>query len=194
MTARARGLPRSRLKNPRRCGPCAIPPIIWKARGRPNSSRRFALNEGARNAGCASASAAPCAKGKKHTSVVATVTPEASGVPHAMVGTACCVRHPRWPVLSTPPLCGLTDSSIALCTRSDGVVLPLGAKPMRRDDTPWAVRVTAWSSTGRDETARPLARRAPDHPARVRTPHAATASRPAYRDDRETPLMTGRDG
>ena len=25
------------------------------------------------------------------------------------------------------------------------------------------------------------------------TPHAATASRPAYRDDRETPLMTGRD-
>jgi hypothetical protein len=76
----------------------------------------------------------------KHTSVVTTVTPEASGVPHAAVGTACCVRHPRWPMLGTPPLCGLTDSSVALCARRDGVVLPLGAKPMRRDDTPWAVR------------------------------------------------------
>ena len=55
------------------------------ARGRPKLSFVPPSNEGARNAGCASASAAPCAKGKKHTSVVATVAPEASGVPHAVV-------------------------------------------------------------------------------------------------------------
>ena len=63
----------------------AITPVVMTARGRPKLSFVPPSNEGARNAGCASASAAPCAKGKKHTSVVATVAPEASGVPHAVV-------------------------------------------------------------------------------------------------------------
>ena len=61
----ARGACPVRAKyNPRHQRSRAIAPIIWKARGRPNSFHRFALNEGARNAGCASASAAPCAKVK----------------------------------------------------------------------------------------------------------------------------------
>jgi len=36
---------------------------------------------------------APCAS-EKHTSVVATVTPESSDVPRAMVLTACCAKTP----------------------------------------------------------------------------------------------------
>jgi len=32
---------------------------------------------------------------------------------------------------------------------------------------------------------------APVQSARASTPHAATASRPAYRDDRDTPLIDG---
>lgn len=63
----------------------AITPVVMTARGRPKSSFPPPQIEGARNAGCSRASAAPCAKGKKHTSVVATVAPESSGVPHAVV-------------------------------------------------------------------------------------------------------------
>ncbi len=33
-------------------------------------------------------------KSEKHTSVVATVTPFASGVPHAVGGTACFAKTP----------------------------------------------------------------------------------------------------
>jgi hypothetical protein len=36
----------------------------------------------------------PVCKGGKHTSVVTTVAPEASGVPHAMVGTAYSALSP----------------------------------------------------------------------------------------------------
>ncbi len=142
-TARARGACPIRAKD------ALHRPCCYDGAGAPEVLSSLRPDEGARNAGCANASAAPCANDKKHTSIVATVTPFSSGVPHAVGGTACCVRHPRWPVLSTPPLCGLTDSSIALCTRSDGVVLPLGAKPMRRDDTPWAVRERHGRQRGR---------------------------------------------
>jgi len=76
---------RSTFSNSSHLQMCAITPVVMTARGRPKLSFVPPSNEGARNAGCASASAAPCAKGKKHTSVVATVAPEASGVPHAVV-------------------------------------------------------------------------------------------------------------
>ena len=40
----------------------------------------------------------------KHTSVVTTVTPKTSGVPHAVVLTACFAKNPRQASLSNPPL------------------------------------------------------------------------------------------
>jgi len=104
---------------------------------------RLAPNEGVRNAGCQTHPQSRVQWEWKHTRVVTTNTPEPPGVPHAMVLTACCVSHPRWPMLSTPPLCGLTDFATALCTRSSNVILPLGAK----HDAP------GWHALGRPRAA-----------------------------------------
>lgn len=93
------------------------------------------------------ASAASRANGSKHTSVVTTVAPETSGVPHAMVGTACCVSHPRWPVLITPPLRRLTDSSAALVGPRNRPA-SWRTRRVRRDGTPWAVCAGAIRRSG----------------------------------------------
>ncbi len=120
----------------------------------------------------------PVCKSEKHTSVVATVAPEASGVPHAMVGTAC---------FALSPVDGLFRH------RSGNYDLPPSSRTKRRLD----VSVRRQHRGARTTRLQPSASCAvvirrtfhvPDL-----TPHAATASRPAYRDDRETPLMTGRD-
>ena len=110
---------------------CAIAPVVVTARGRPKLLHRFALKEGARNAGCASASAASCAKCRKHTSVVATVTPFASGVPHA-VGLRLASCSPRWTMLRhrVPAEGFRLRSKAALCWTN--------ASFGRQDHTTWA--------------------------------------------------------
>ena len=119
----------------------------------------------------------PVCNSEKHTSGVATVTPEASGVPHAMVGTAC---------FALSPVDGLFRH------RSGNYDLPPSSRTKRRLD----VSVRRQHRGARTTRLQPSASCAvvirrtfhvPDL-----TPHAATASRPAYRDDRETPLITGR--
>ncbi len=169
-------------------------------------------------------------KSEKHTSVVTTVAPKSSGVPHAVVGTACCVIIPG-------VRCWVHHryADLRMSVAAPGEVTLSSSrpwrKPMRRDHTPWAVRAGAfrrsglpvrrknaphlkWSAPalsrrhiadcalgvgrqrGRTKTARPLARRAPDHPAafehRARPPHPAPrivtiASRPSMmrRDKKE---------
>ena len=169
-TARARGACPIRAKD------ALHRPYCYDGAGAPETLMRLAPNEGARNAGCASASAAPCAKVKKHTSVVATVTPFSSGVPHAVGGTAC---------FALSPVDGLFRH------RSGNYDLPPSSRTKRR----LAVSVRRQHRGARTTRLQPSASCAvvirhtfhvPDL-----TPHAATASRPAYRDDRETPLMTG---
>ncbi len=121
----------------------------------------------------------PVCKSEKHTSIVTTNTPFSSGVPHAMVGTAC---------FALSPVDGLFRH------RSGNYDLPPSSRTKRRLD----VSVRRQHRGARTTRLQPSAccavviRRTfhvPDL-----TPRAATASRPAYRDDRETPLMTRRDG
>jgi hypothetical protein len=122
---RARGLPHSRQTN--------VPP----------SSR-----EGARNAGCSCASAAPCAKGKKHTSVVTTNTPETSGVPHAMgYGLLRALPGDRSIVLS--PSLRLRMFPCPVWRGSPGQLLPTYGL---QDHTTWAVRATSSSALHRQVT------------------------------------------
>jgi|AACY02.16.fsa_nt_gi hypothetical protein len=106
-------------------------PCCCDGAGAPEILIASPLNEGARNAGCASASAAPCAKVRKHTSVVATVTPFASGVPHA-VGLRLASCSPRWTMLRHRiPAEGFRLRLEAALCRTD-------ASFGRRDHTTWA--------------------------------------------------------
>ena len=170
--------PDSNFKQPR-----AIAPVVVTARGRPNSSRRFAparlgftpfalAQMRARGTPDAQRIRSPVCKSEKHTSVVTTNTPDTSGVPHAMVGTA-------WSALS--PVDGLFRH------RSGNYDLSPPSRTKRR----LAVSFRRQHRGARTTRLQPSASCAvvirrtfhvPD-----RTPQAATASRPAYRDDRERP-------
>ena len=63
-------------------------PCCCDGAGAPEVLIRLTLEMRARGTPDARAHPQPRVQSKKHTSVVATVAPEASGVPHAMVGTA----------------------------------------------------------------------------------------------------------
>jgi hypothetical protein len=72
------------------------------------------------------------------------------------------------------------------------LTLPHGARTMRRDTATWAVRAdvvvianTRHAFSGEPEQIIPCVS--------DRTSIASTASRPANRDDRDTPLSSGRD-
>jgi len=114
----------------------------------------------------------PVCKSEKHTSVVTTNTPDTPGVPHAMVGTAC---------FALSPVDGLFRH------RSGNYDLSPPSRTKRR----LAVSFRRQHRGARTTRLQPSASCAvvirrtfhvPD-----RTPQAATASRPAYRDDRERP-------
>ena len=187
---------------------CAIAPVVVTARGRPKllSFRPRALgacpiratpNEGARNAGCASASAAPCAKKRKHTSVVATVTPFTSGVPHA-VGFRLASCSPRWTMLRhRVPAEGVRLRLEAALCRTD-------ASFGRRDHTTWAGAHSVVRQPSRAPLTRlrilrtPLRVRARDPglcPATSFRPDAAAPPHPASRivTIAKRPSSTGRD-
>jgi hypothetical protein len=145
---RARGLPRSRLIN--RAGDQArvITPVVEPARGRPSSLCRFALLERARGTPDARAHPQPRVRvSGKHTSVVTTVAPEASGVPHAVVFTACFVLIPG-------VRCWVHHRYVDLCERRPpGTCAPrdAAAAPMARADAPGSHDLgrprAAWSSS-----------------------------------------------
>lgn len=112
-----------------------------------------------------------------------------SGVPHAMVLTACCV--------SEPPV---SDAECTTVTWTYG----LRRRPCGRQRRP-AIRgagrragITRLGPSAREVVVSPGNKKGPEHccsapvqsPAH-RTPCASTASRPAHRDDRETPLNNG---
>lgn len=132
-------------------------------------------------------------KTKKHTSVVTTVAPETSGVPHAMVGTAysaiipgvrCWVHHRYADLRMSTFTLGRVGLRPAVhgASRCAGITR-LG--PSARD-----------AVVMHDETTkapRPSGELRLTHSAAHRTPRAATASRPASHDDREPSLNVRRD-
>jgi len=65
------------------------------------------------------------------------------------------------------------------------------AQAMRRDNATWAVREQCGRQHEPNKKAPLFFKSAPIIRPVHRTPHAATASRPAHRDDRETPLING---
>ncbi len=112
--------------------PHASTPVVVTARGRPKSSFPPPRNEGARNAGCTSASAAPCAKVES-----TRVSSPRSRRRHPAFRTqwlerqAAC-HNPRCPVLSAPPL-RRTDGRCHRCLSGQRrIVLP----PMARAAAP----------------------------------------------------------
>ena len=138
---------------------------MFEARGRRRLILAPAPQEGARNTGRAMRPQSRAQMRFWHTSVVTTVTPEASGVPHAVVLTAYFVRNPRRANLSNPPL--------------RGKAMPRGnttsASPLRRGRHRRSVHEQAHTRHGESNAT------------------ASTASRPAIRDDRVSPLSRGRD-
>ena len=155
----------------------------------------------------------PVCKGGKHTSVVTTVAPK-----HPAFRTQwlerLIPRSPRWTALS-PPFWIVSDFHRH---RGDGPSRSF--RRQHRDAGTTRLQPSAWAFSGevdfrfadqktpqynwrvfRPRNRSPLSRKTRSAPssfavlftATNRAPQAATASRPAYRDDRETPLMTGRD-
>ena len=118
----------------------------------------------------------PVCKGGKHTSVVTTVAPK-----HPAFRTQwlerLIPRSPRWTALS-PPFWIVSDFHRH---RDDGP-----SRSFRRQHRD-AGTTRLWPSAAAPSSFAVL------FTATNRTPQAATASRPAYRDDRETPLITGQD-
>jgi hypothetical protein len=100
---------------------CAVnvPPSVERARGTPDARCVRSLMR----------------KVKKRTSVVTTKAPDASGVPHAMVLTACSARPPVFDPWVEPPLEGTSAPPPALCTRSEPWRCPMaqGDAPGYRD-------------------------------------------------------------
>lgn len=93
-------------------------------------------------------------------------------------------------MLSAPPLRGLTVSAAALAGTATSSSHPWRGPP-RRDHTPWAVRSRCRRHDGRNKKGPEPFSAAPVQSPALRTPCASTASRPAHRDDRETPLNHG---
>ncbi len=78
-------------------------------------------------------------KNRKHTSVVATVAPDTSGVPHAMVGTACFAKTPGERALGNHRWRGLPCRRPP-SVRGENIGAASWRKAMRRDIALWAVR------------------------------------------------------
>ena len=140
--------------------------------------------EGAGKTGCRLAPMARCANAEADAhSGKTTGGPETTGLPCAMVGTAYVAISPVRRALLPPSPCGLLmqrDRSVR-CTTTR-----LDASFGRQDHAIWPYAKGAGRS--RDALAHGLIRPAT---AFAPTPPASTASRPAYRDDRETPLSVG---
>jgi len=155
---------------------CAVnvPPSVERARGTPDARCVRSLMR----------------KVKKRTSVDTTKAPDASGVPHAMVLTACSARPPVFDPWVEPPLEGTSTPQPALCTRSE----PWRC-PMAQGDAPGYRDLGRPRRCGRHRLGTlpsPASRRTSTRVS-DRTSIASTASRPANRDDRDTPLSSGRD-
>jgi hypothetical protein len=166
--------------------------------------------EGARNAGRPMRPQPRVQSCRKHTSTVTTKAPKTSGVPHAMVCrlASCSPRQRSEPVrrrlrrFPTPPGFGQRRQQTGLRSGPHDLGrrarrYEWGASPPRsaphsvvvhRDVRPHTIPVSKrplWAPSllpGRALASAPR-----------RDAAASTASRPADRDDRETPLSMGRD-
>ena len=163
----------------------ATSPLLFMARGTPTSPIVPALDsEGARNAGRPIASAASCAWVEfGHTSFSHHESTGSSGVPHAVVFSACFACPPAGESFVTRRWCGLTGSA---CLPSGRFALPChamarGIAPGARDlgrrakrcqwsASPPRPHRTAWSSASAPASHAPPESERPSREETVRAP------------------------
>ncbi len=138
----------------------------------------------------------PVCKSEKHTSVVATVAPETSGVPHAVVlRLASC--SPRQRPQADAVVSAEAAASGRKQTGQTGFRRTTRLGPARTHEPATCRHASgphpAWSSTLVPGPHAPSVRGTRPGPITRARRCRATASRPASRDDRDTPLTVGRD-